>query len=133
METLRRLRKFVGLTQRELANLSGVTRGYVSQLEAGIHKPSSVLEKWLKQVMMDYHLSQHGFIMRLSERNGPSEETIRVREKLERLEQEDIGHLVATQVMVQSKYNKVDWQIMSGLAALYIYKSFPRSLEMKLL
>ncbi|MFC1968098.1 helix-turn-helix domain-containing protein [Chloroflexota bacterium] len=133
METLKRLRKSVGLTQQKLAKYAGINRSYLAQLEAGIHKPSSALEKWLTQVMMDYHLSHQGYIMRLSERNGPSEETVKVREELDRLEQEDISQLVGMQVMVQSRYTKADWQIMSGLAALYVFKQFPGSLEMKFL
>lgn len=121
----------MGLTQRELAKLAGINRSYLAQLEAGIHKPSQALEKWLMQVTVDYHLSQHSPIMRLSESNEPSKETIKVREELERIGQEDISKLVSMQVVVQPLHNRMERQIISGLAALYVYRLFPKSLEMK--
>jgi transcriptional regulator with XRE-family HTH domain len=133
MSILKKLRRAVGLTQQELAKLAGINRAYLAQIEVGIHKPSPILEKWLIQVIESYHLSQQSIIMRLSDHDRPSEETIRVREELDTLKEKDLGKLVTTQVVVRSLHNKVDWQIMSGLAALHIFKLFPGSLELKFL
>lgn len=131
MESLQQLRKAVELTQRQLSKLAGINRAYLAQIEAGIHKPSQVLETWLRHVMMSHHLSQQNLIIRLTDHGGPSEETARVLEELNRLKEEDISKLVKTRVVVWSLHSNVDWQIMSGLAALHLYRLFPNSLGLR--
>ena len=48
-------------------------------------------------------------------------------------EEEGVAALVKAKVIVQSRHHASDWQVMNGMAALAIYRAFPRTIYLKLL
>jgi len=158
MTQLRELRKIAGLTQAELAKAAGITREQVCLIENGRRKPSKTTEKVLREVIETRNLYQHTYIsrygadedekqkflealpeeprrilMKLNKPRDLSKDTDEAVARLEELETNDSKSLGEIRIVVQSRYSIPDWQVVNGLAALSMYRAFPRTFYLKLL
>ncbi len=49
--SIRELREAAGISQQQMAAMTGITQGYISQLEAGVRKPSLATIKKLSRAL----------------------------------------------------------------------------------
>jgi DNA-binding XRE family transcriptional regulator len=158
MNDLRQLRRIAKLTQAELAKAAGITREEVCRIERGLRKPAPTTDRVLRDIIQSQNLSRHVYVTRYAGYEEEQEEAIRqmpewAQDMLRRLskpsdlsndtkvamatleesEQQNPAGLDSIRVIVQSRYSQADWQVMNGLAALSIYRAFPRTIYLKLL
>ena len=125
---LRALRKAVGLTQQQLAKLSGVSQAQISEIEQGIHRPRATIQRLFDAILAQSLTNQPRIEKREDIRISD-----RTRAALEKLEALKADELLKVRVLIQSIHHAADWQVVNGLVALYLYRMFPSTLELMLL